>query len=189
MGRCREDQQAETAVRRHWQRGGFSLVEVVIIVVIIAIIAAIAVPRFSMASQASGEAALKADLQRLRQAIDIYAAEHRGDWPGLRAAGAGGGAQTSDAVEHQLTWFTSVTGDALQAADDTHIFGPYLSSIPRLPVGSRAGSYRIFSMNALTTPGAAGDGFGWEYEHYRGRIRANCMAGEVGSNGIPYYQW
>jgi general secretion pathway protein G len=170
-------------------RGGFSLVELVIVVVILAILAAIALPRISHASHNSGEAVLRADLKALRQAIDMYAVEHRGDRPGQRSAGTGANVQTSECFDRQLTWYTTQKGDALQARDATHVFGPYLERIPKLPVGSRAGQHRVFSTNAFSAPGAPGKDYGWEYEHYFGRIRANCPATEVGANGVPYANW
>jgi general secretion pathway protein G len=168
---------------------GFSLVELVIVVVIIGIIAAIAIPRVSGASQSAREAALRADLKLLRDAIELYSVEHKGDWPAMQSAGNGAGAQSSDAFARQLTWYTTESGDAVVGRDSTHILGPYLRKVPPLPVGVNAGSTRVFSMNAFTSAGAAGAGYGWEYEHYFGRIRANCVASEVGSDGTAYFEW
>ncbi len=168
---------------------GFSLVELVIVCAILGILAAIAMPRFASASQGAGESALRADLMALRSAIDLYAQEHGGDWPGLRAAGGGVGPQTADAFERQLTWYTASNGDASKTRDATHYFGPYLQSIPPLPVGKNKGQSRVFTMNAFTTPGAAGVGYGWEYEHYFGRIRANCLSTEMAADGTAYCDW
>ena len=61
---------------------GFSLVELVIVVVIIGIIAAIATPRLSRGASAASESALRGNLKSLRSAIDRYAAEHGGAYPG-----------------------------------------------------------------------------------------------------------
>ena len=167
----------------------FSLVELVIVIVIIGVIAAIAIPRIGNASQNAREAALRADLKLLRDAIELYTVEHGGDVPALRSAGTEAGAQTSEAFVRQLTWYTNDKGDAVLARDATHPLGPYLRRIPPLPVGANAGQTRVFTMNHFTTPGAAGTGYGWEYEHYFGRIRANCPETEVGSNNVPYCDW
>jgi general secretion pathway protein G len=167
----------------------FSLVELVIVVVIIGIIAAIAIPRVSGASQGAREAALRADLKLLRDAIDGYAAEHGGDWPAFRPAGAGATVSSPEAFERQLLWHTTDTGDARQSPDSTHVFGPYLRKIPPLPVGANAGRSAIYSVNHFVTPGAAGADYGWEYEPYTGRIRANCTVDEVGSDSVPYCAW
>ena len=58
----------------------FTLVELLIVVIVIAVIAAIAYPRFGSASQASFEAAAKAEIKVLRNASAQYQAD-TGAWP------------------------------------------------------------------------------------------------------------
>ena len=168
---------------------GFSLIELVIVVVILGLIAGIAIPRFTQASRGSAEAALRADLKMLREAIDLYAAEHNGDWPSLRAAGDEVGPQNGEAFKRQLTWYTAENGEASRTKDATYYLGPYLWKIPPLPVGSRAGKDAVATINYFSTPGIPGPDYGWEVEHYFGRIRANLPLEEVGFNGIPYCEW
>lgn len=156
---------------------------------IIGVLAAIAVPRFSAASTGSSEAALKSNLRTMRAAIDFYAQEHGGDWPAMRNAGDGAGLQNGVAFERQLTWYTDVNGDAVTTRNPTHYLGPYLERIPPLPVGSRAGNSAVNTLNTFSTPGLSGASYGWEAEHYFGNIRANLPADEIGSDGVPYYQW
>ena len=59
----------------------FSLLELVIAVAIIAIIAAIGIPRLSRGTKGAADSALSGNLAMLRNAIDIYAAEHTGIYP------------------------------------------------------------------------------------------------------------
>ncbi|MFH0982681.1 MAG: prepilin-type N-terminal cleavage/methylation domain-containing protein [Planctomycetota bacterium] len=141
------------------KRVGFSLVELVIVIVIIGIIAAIAVPRISRGAKGASDSALRANVTVLRNAIDLYAAEHVGDF-----------ATVADFVV-QLTTYTNVAGDAVATKDSTHIFGPYLKGVPTLPVAG-----------AGTTGGAVGDdgvaaadaaGVGWLYDEDTGDIVAN----------------
>ena len=69
-------------MRSRSQTRAFSLVELVIVVVIIGVIAAIAVPRISRGAKGAGESAVRMSLTGMRNAIDMYAAEHGGAWPG-----------------------------------------------------------------------------------------------------------
>ncbi len=51
---------------------GFTLIELIVVMLIIAILTAVAVPRFAAMVQSAREAALKQDLQVMRQAISAY---------------------------------------------------------------------------------------------------------------------
>jgi len=174
---------------RHLSRQAFSLIELVIVIVILAVIAAIAVPRIGRAGQGSAEAALKSDLRLLREVIELYKAEHNDDPPALRAAGGGIGPQNGEAFRRQLTWYTNRSGEAVEVRDNAHPFGPYLVSVPPLPVGKNAGRTAVITTNHFSTPGAPGPDYGWEFEHYFGRMRANCAAAEVDAAGVPYCEY
>jgi len=143
---------------------GFSLVELVIVIVIIGVIAAIAVPRISRGAKGAADSAMRGDLAALRNAIDLYAAEHGGDFP-----------KVAKFVE-QLTTYTDASGGDNATKDSTHIFGPYLKAIPPLPVAGEG-----------TTGGAKGDtdvaaadgaGVGWIYDEATGEISANTGTAE-----------
>ena len=97
---------------------GFSLIELVIVIVIMGIIAAIAVPRLSRSARTSGASALKQDLATLREAIELYAAEHGGKYP-------------DDAIVSQLTMYTNFSGDQADALKDPSksiVYGPLRAS-------------------------------------------------------------
>ncbi len=144
---------------------GFSLVELVIVVVIIGIIAAIAVPRISRGAKGAGESALRADLAAMRNAIDLYAAEHANTFPAVAT------------FEAQLTTYTDDIGGALGAPDTTHIYGPYLRALPGLPVageavalGGKRGDSGVSDVD--------GAGVGWIYTLATGTIVANTGTAE-----------
>jgi general secretion pathway protein G len=145
-----------TAQRR--SHSGFSLLELVIVIVIIGLIAAIAIPRFSCGTAGAADTSLEADLAILRNAIDLFAAEHGGDYPTLAK------------ITDQLTKYTDGlnTSDPVDARDVDHPYGPYLRAIPALPVGDNKGKTDF-------TAGSIGDGdVGWWYDQTNGVIKANC---------------
>lgn len=98
----------------------------VVVVVIIGLIAAIAVPRMSRGVQSSGENALAADMALWRQAIDMYASEHGGTFP------------TQSAIVAQLTTYSNSAGatSTTHNVSNGYVYGPYMRTIPNLPVGS-----------------------------------------------------
>ena len=105
----------------------FSLVELVIVIVIIGVISAIAIPRLTRGATNAGAAALKQDLATMRNAVELYRAEHDGKFP------------TSEAtLADQLTKYTKADGTGAQTTVDVGngiIYGPYLKAIPPVPVG------------------------------------------------------
>ncbi len=147
------------------RRKGFSLIELVIVVVILGIIGAIAIPRMSRGASGAGESALIADLAALRNAIELYKAEHDGAFPTVANFAA------------QLTTYTTSAGAAQATPDATHIYGPYLHAIPTLKVGSNKGNNGVAAADAA--------GVGWIYNETTGAINANSS--DVSSDGTTTY--
>jgi general secretion pathway protein G len=68
-------------------KGGFTLVEILIVVVILGILAAIVIPQFTNASTEAKESALVSDLQSVRSQINLYKVQHNNDMlPGAGTA-------------------------------------------------------------------------------------------------------
>ena len=151
------------------RRGGFSLLELVIVVVIIGVIAAIAIPRMSRGSAGAADAALSGNLAVLRNAIDMYAAEHGGTFPAVGT------------IADQLTLYSSVTGATNATSSSTYIYGPYIRKIPALPVGAKKGKTDIAA--------ATGDDIGWIYTAASGTIAANCTDSETDAAGTKYNEY
>lgn len=139
--------------KKHRRNRAFSLLEVVIVVAIIAILAAIGIPRMSRGSKGANDAALSGDLAVLRNSIDLFSAEHGGIYP------------TAANIENQLIQYTDISGGASGTKDATHIYGPYVRSIPPLPVGDKKGNTKIAAADA--------NDVGWIYTEGTGAIRAN----------------
>jgi general secretion pathway protein G len=151
----------------------FSLVELVIVIVIIGIIAAIAVPRMSRGSQGAAEGALRADLAILRNAIELYNAEHR-KFPASDTGDDGA------LFERQMTEKTDINGDPDATSDK--IYGPYVRQLPPLPVGPNKGATDV-SVVADLTPTEAVD-VGWLYDPGTGDIVANTD--DTDDAGVAY---
>lgn len=149
----------KVCMRSSIQNRGFSLLEIILVLAILAVLAAIAIPRLSRGSSGASDAAVEADTETLQKAIDLYAAEHHGQYP------------DAGSIAAQLTQYTDMKGHAVATPDGTHIYGPYLHAIPPLPIGHRKGSNKIAA--------ADGEGVGWIYSPGAGQIEANTDPAEV----------
>ncbi len=154
---------------RRKRNEAFSLLGLVIVVVIIGIIAAIAIPRLSRGSEGAADAALAGDLAVLRNAIDLFAAEHPGKFP------------TVADIANQLVQYTNDAGTSQATKDTTYIYGPYVRKIPPLPVGVKKGKVGIDD--------ADGAQIGWIYDETTGDITANCADSEKDAAGKQYNQY
>jgi prepilin-type N-terminal cleavage/methylation domain-containing protein len=132
---------------------GFSLIELVIVVVIIAIIGAIAIPRLSRGSAGAADSSLIGNLRVLRSAIDLYATEHGGAYPAVGT------------IANQLTMYTDEAGATSATKTAAYIYGPYLRTVPPLPVGAKKGQNGIAA--------STGASVGWIYDATAGTIKAN----------------
>ena len=154
---------------KHRHRG-FSLLELVIVVVIIALIAAVAVPRLSRGTEGAAEAALLRYLSILRRGIDLFVAEHNGKVP------------SDTEITDALTKYSNAAGDDFSDTKDaTHYYGPYVRSIPPLPVGAKKGATGIGSNSAAWV--------GWIYDPSDGSVQSNTGPGEVDASGKPYQDY
>jgi prepilin-type N-terminal cleavage/methylation domain-containing protein len=143
---------------------GFSLLEVVIVVAIISILASIAIPRTSRGAKGASDSALGGDLAVLRNAIDLYSTEHSGSFP------------SAAEINNQLAQYTDGTGAASATKTTTCVYGPYIRSVPPLPLGARKGGTKIAAADA--------NGVGWLYTESTGAIKANTTTEEDGSGKL-----
>ena len=155
----------------------FSLVELVVVIVIIGIIAAMAIPRFSRGTAGASDSTLSGDLAILRNALNLYHAEHSNTWP------------TQAKFVEQLTQYTSVAGAESATWDATHPFGPYLLAIPPCPVGSQTDpdAVAFHTTGAFADPPVASDVGGWLFNTTTGEIIANTNATD--QSGTAYYAY
>ena len=155
--------------RRQYPRA-FSLIELVIVIIVV--ISAIAIPRLTQGAQNAGAVALKGDLAVLRNAIELYRAEHAGQFP-----------DDATTLTNQLTMYTKIGGTDPNPSPDVasrRVCGPYIRAMPALPVGLKAGATGI----QAATP--AGPNIGWIYDGYVGTIRAATKSTLWDKDGVPY---
>jgi prepilin-type N-terminal cleavage/methylation domain-containing protein len=147
----------------------FTLVEILIVAVIIGIVAAIAVPQFQNFSSDASATALKTDLMRLRDAVRRYEADH-------------GGFPSAETIATQLTHFSDRDGTTTTTKDATHVFGPYLMSIPKLPVGDNVG-------DTIISADPEAEGAGWCYDATTGHIYSNTTDDEIDVEGKKFNEY
>jgi len=156
------------------RRSGFSLVELVVVIVIIGIIAAMAIPRLSRGTAGAADAALVGNLSIVRNAINLYSAEHRNKFPGH---------DSGDMIDH-LTLYSSIAGATAATKDATFKYGPYLIAIPPCPVGSPTDPDGVLvDGDSPPTVNTAG-GEGWVYNPTTGEFIANTTS--TNEDGVAY---
>ncbi len=161
--------------RRARSAAGFSLIELVIVVVIIAIIGAIAIPKMSRGAAGANESALVSDLATMRAAIELYAQEHGGTYP-----------TSATTIVAQLTTYTDVTGATTSATRTTTcIYGPYLKSVPPLPVGTYKTQTTIVAGSGMSACGTTAGG--WLYDGQT--VWANDPATDTDMAGKTYQSY
>ena len=148
---------------------GFSLIELVIVVVIIGIIGAIAIPRLSRGAEGASDSALAGDLAVLRNAIDLYATEHKGTFPAVNT------------FEAQLTQYTDESGATSLTKTGDFIYGPYIRKIPALKAQSSVDG----ATGSADVAAASADDIGWVYNATTGVIFANTGT-ETDASGKNY---
>lgn len=146
-------------MRREHSDRGFTLIEVLIVIVIIAILATIVIPRLLGAGRKSKEAALRADLKQIRDAIEQFEANTAAWPPNLSDIMAASGAAIS----------ADSDGRGM-SVDRSGYTGPYLltadGNLPKDPF-----------------TGAAD----WNYTNSTGEVHSSSTL--VATNGESYSTW
>ena len=156
---------------RHRGQAAFTLIEMLIVIVILGILAMIIIPQISTSTGDAKLNTLRTNLSSMRNATEIYFAQHNGVYPG---GVLGGAASASDAFVQQLTRYTDVAGTIATVRNGTNSFGPYIK-------GATLGTNPFNDKNDVTVDTTEGDitvrtssgTTGWKFYVKTGALIAN----------------
>ena len=122
-------------------------------------------PRLSQAAVRADYAAVYGDLGVLRNAVQLYAADHGGRLP------------AADRFTAQMTGYSDVTGEQLSKVHTAETpLGPYLRQMLPVRVGDHAGSTAVSAVSGTPTRPLTGDGAGagWLMDVHTGAVWPNA---------------
>jgi len=177
-------------------QAGFTLIEMLVVVIILGILAMIIVPQISVSTDDARLNSLQTNVNSIRSAIEVYAAQHANRYPievyaaqhanrypGTYSEADGTTAVADDAAAKtaflaQLTQFTDINGTVSGTKTATHKYGPYLKvSLPTNPFNESNDVLCDFDENNITTARTASGGAeGWQYFAPLGVFFANDSA-------------
>jgi general secretion pathway protein G len=139
------------------KRQGFTLVELVVVVMILGILAAVAAPKLLGTSGTATDNGLRQTLSVVRDAIERYAAENGGDFPGTDEA----------------SFKSAIT--------------PYLrGAFPTCPVGHDNASVDVTNVSTTPLPVNAGATTGWRYSYTSGEFIVNSSDTDNSDTPVAY---
>ncbi|MGD9634125.1 MAG: type II secretion system protein [Pirellulales bacterium] len=139
------------------KRQGFTLVELVVVVMILGILAAVAAPKLLGTSGTATDNGLRQTLSVVRDAIERYAAENGGDFPGTNEA----------------TFKSAIT--------------PYLrGTFPTCPVGNKNANVDVTNAGVTPLGVNAGATTGWRYDYQTGEFIVNSSDSDNSDTPVAY---
>jgi prepilin-type N-terminal cleavage/methylation domain-containing protein len=162
----------------------FTLVELLIVVAILGILAAVIMPTLQGHIQRARESAAKDDLRVLRNAIELYAAQHNGVPPGYPDN------DTTQSPDHltfiwQLALATNESGKIAERGTPGYNFGPYINTYSKNPFNNK------WTLNMINNSGdfpaeATGD-YAYIYKPATKQIKLDWPGTD--SEGVRYYDY
>ena len=128
-------------------RAAFTLIEMLIVIVILGILAMVIIPQISTSTDDAKLNTLRTNLSAMRNATELYYAQHNSTYPG---AVLGGAASAGAAFVQQLTRYTDIAGTISSTRSATNSLGPYIK-------GTALGTNPFNNKNDVTVDTAQGD--------------------------------
>jgi prepilin-type N-terminal cleavage/methylation domain-containing protein len=152
-------------------QAGFTLIEMLVVVIILGILAMIIVPQISVSTDDARLNSLQTNMNSIRSAIEVYAAQHANRYPGLYRETDGTTASVSNAEAKaaflaQLTQFTDINGMVSGTKTATFKYGPYLKtgSLPLNSFNENSDVVVDFAQADITAARTVSGGVeGWQY--------------------------
>ena len=152
-------------------QAGFTLIEMLVVVIILGILAMIIVPQISVSTDDARLNSLQTNLNSIRSAIEVYAAQHANRYPGTYSEADGTTAVADDGAARtaflaQLTQFTDINGMVNGTKTATFKYGPYLKTgtLPLNPFNEDGDVVAVFNQADITAARTPSGGTqGWQY--------------------------
>jgi type II secretory pathway pseudopilin PulG len=130
-------------------------------------LALIIIPQISVTSSDAKLSTLQTNLSTVRNAIELYAAQHNGAYPGdaVPATKPADVTTTAHAFTAQLTRFTDASGNIANAKDATYKYGPYLkgNALPMNPFNNKNDVTMDAAITDITIKSSTGATTGWKF--------------------------
>ncbi|MBC8442434.1 MAG: prepilin-type N-terminal cleavage/methylation domain-containing protein [Deltaproteobacteria bacterium] len=161
---------------------GFTLIEILIVVMVLGILAMVIVPQITVSTQDAKVSTLQTNLSAMRNAIELYAVQHNGAYPGLYDGVTAGATPTLSiagnvvaAFTNQLTQYTDINGIFAVTKDSTYKFGPYLkgAALPTNPFTDSATVACDIAIDVITTKALTVPATAWKFYVITGILIAN----------------
>jgi type II secretory pathway pseudopilin PulG len=132
-----------------------------IVIVILGVLAMVIIPQISSSTDDAKLSALRTNLSSMRNACELYYAQHNGVYPGATLGGAG---TPAEAFVQQLTRYTDLAGNVANTKDATFKFGPYLKggALATNPFNNK-NDVVVDATTADITAKASSGGAGWKF--------------------------
>jgi general secretion pathway protein G len=146
------------------QKRAFTLIEMLIVIIILGILAMIIIPQITVSTDDAKLRTLQTNLNTMRGAIELYAAQHGGSYPGPTAAN----------FEQQLLRYTDATNAVSSTKTASAKYGPYIkgNALPTNPFNELS-TVTVDATTADITARTSDGSTGWKFYYQTGVLMAN----------------
>ena len=146
-------------------RAAFTLIEMLIVIIILGILAMVIIPQIGSSSDDAKLATLRTNLGTMRNAVELYYAQHNSVYPGV------GGAAV---FVQQLTLYTDVDGNSANSKTAIIKYGPYLKggALGKNPFNDKNDATVDETQTDITVKTSGGN-TGWKFFVKTGVLIAN----------------